>query len=68
MEQQEGKTMKLIKSTSTTGMAALAVLLTHVSGALAGTEIRIIEAPEPGMLGLFAIGVIGIIAASRWRK
>ena len=67
MEQQEGKTMKLIKSTSTIGVTAFAVLLTHVSGALAGAP-TVIEAPEPGMLGLFAIGVIGIIAASRWRK
>ncbi len=68
MEQQEGKTMKLIKSTSTTGMAALAVLLTHVSGALAGDVAPPIELPEPSMLGLLAIGLVGVIAISRWRK
>ncbi len=60
-------TMKLVKSVSTTGVASLAVLLAHVSGALAGIE-ELIDLPEPSMIGFFAMGVIGLIAASRMRK
>ena len=66
--------MKLVKSVSTTGVAALAVLMAHASGALAGqaTQFQIDAAPinlsEPSLIAFFAMGVIGLIAASRLRK
>ncbi len=68
MEDWEGMTMKLVKSVSTTGVAALAVLLTPVSGALATQHIVTTALPEPSMIAFFSMGVIGLIAASRLRK
>ena len=57
--------MKLVQTVSTTGVAALAVLLAHVSGALAGEPTSL---PEPSMIAFFAMGVIGLIVVSRLRK
>ena len=36
--------------------------------AWAGLINGIVNVPEPSMFGLVALGVIGVIAASRWRK
>ncbi len=59
--------MKLVQSVSTIAVAALALLMAHVSGALADGQIAT-SLPEPSMIAFFAMGVIGLIAVSRLRK
>lgn len=54
--------MKFVQSVSTMGVTAIAVSLMDISNALADAGPQ--ELPEPSMLGLFAVGVIGAIAVS----
>ena len=61
--------MKFVQSVSTMGVTAIAVSLMNMSGALAQLQDSgPIDLPEPSMLGLFAVGLIGAIAVSRMRK
>ncbi len=58
--------MKFVELLFKTGVVASVALLASVSGAAAnGLTVSV---PEPSALALVAVGVLGVIAASRWRK
>ena len=44
------------------------IFLLATTPAWAGQVPIATNVPEPSMFGLVALGVIGVIAASRWRK
>lgn len=58
--------MNSIKLFSKVGVAAATALLASVSAALAGGVA--VGVPEPSAWALVAVGVVGVIVASRWRK
>ena len=58
--------MNFVVSLSKAGIVASAALLASVSGAAA--NVIATSVPEPSTLALVAVGVVGVIAASHWRK
>lgn len=58
--------MKYIESFFKAGVAGSTVLLASVSGAFANGQT--VSVSEPSALALVAVGVVGIIVATRWRK
>lgn len=58
--------MKFVKLVSKASITASAALLASISSAAANGAT--ISVPEPSTFALVAVGVVGVLAAARWRK